>query len=63
MEELLKVFTPKEIIENIYLLRHPVEHIKIRVEELIALDASNISPRVCGMSEKQFIEYMKSMEK
>lgn len=57
LDELLKIFTPKEIQENIQLMNHPVAHIRIRVAELIALDPSNISPKLLNMSDRKFIDY------
>lgn len=62
LEELQKIFTAKEIKENIKLLNHPVNHIRIRVAELIALDPSNISPKLFNMSDRKFIEYKNAIE-
>lgn len=64
LEELLKIFTPQEIKDNIKLLNLPVTHIRIRVAELIALNSipSNISPKLFSMSERKFIEYKNAIK-
>lgn len=58
LDELLKVLSPSEITSNITLLSHPVSHVKIRVTELLALEAFPIPPKVFGMSDNSFKQYL-----
>lgn len=63
LDELLKVFNSKEIAVNIKLLNYSVAQIKVRLAELSAIDPSNISPKICSMSETEFTKYKKAMNK
>lgn len=67
LDELLKIFTPNEILNNIKLLGSSVEHTEIRVAELLALkntaiDNLTIDKRVFGMTKKAFERYLNTMK-
>lgn len=61
LDELLQIFSPEEITANITLLSHSVEHIKIRVAELVALnDTPSITPKLLNLSNRDFDLYLNS---
>lgn len=63
LDELLKVFSPKEITSNIWLLNHSVAHVKIRVSELSGLDNAPISPEIINLSNKKFSKFLEEFLK
>lgn len=57
LDELLKVFSPEQITNNMSLLQHPVSHVKERVAELTSLKVYPVQPEVMNMSDIRFKEH------
>ncbi|KAJ6636815.1 Transcription termination factor, mitochondrial [Pseudolycoriella hygida] len=63
LDELLKIFSPKEISANIELLRHPVTHVKSRIAELQPIKEHPITPFIFNMSDCNFEQYLNHTKK
>ncbi|XP_031625360.1 transcription termination factor, mitochondrial-like [Contarinia nasturtii] len=70
IDELLKYFRPKIILDNYSLLNYSVEHIKIRVAEILDLQDTSLSPeqltidpKVILLNKKEFKQFVKKNKK